>query len=144
MTRTFCLCFAFAITLAAGAADAPKDAEFIQGTWTPAKAELAGNPMPDEVLKSIMLKLDHGNFDVLVAGQPDKGTYTLEPASKPKVITIKGTDGPNKGKTIPAIYELKGDSLRICYDLSGAKHPPEFKTASGTRLFLVTYQRKKP
>jgi uncharacterized protein (TIGR03067 family) len=144
MTQTLCLCFAFAVTLVTGAAVASKDAESIQGTWAPAKAELAGNPLPDEVLKTIILKLDHGNFDVSVAGQPDKGTYTLETSSQPKVITIKGTEGPNKGKTIPAIYELKGDSLRICYDLSGAKHPGEFKTEAGTRLFLVTYQRKKP
>jgi uncharacterized protein (TIGR03067 family) len=144
MTRTFCLCFAFALTLAAGAADAPGDAESIKGTWTPAKAELAGNPMPDTLLKTIILKLDHGNYDVSVAGHPDKGTYTLEPSSKPKAITIKGTEGPNKGKTIPAIYELKGDSLRICYDLSGATRPAKFKTVPGTQLYLVTYERKKP
>ena len=42
-----------------------------------------------------------------------------------------------------AIYELNGDTLRICYDLSGSKRPTEFKTAAGTKLYLVTYNRKK-
>ena len=58
-------------------------------------------------------------------------------------MTITGTEGPNQGKTFPAIYELKGDTLRICYDLSGAKRPTEFKSIAGTRLYLVTYNRKK-
>jgi uncharacterized protein (TIGR03067 family) len=58
-------------------------------------------------------------------------------------MIITGTEGPNHGKTFPAIYELKGGTLRICYDLSGAKRPTEFKTSAGTQLYLVTYNRKK-
>jgi uncharacterized protein (TIGR03067 family) len=56
---------------------------------------------------------------------------------------VIGTEGPNQGKTFPAIYELNGDTLRICYDLSGAKRPAEFKTIAGTKLYLVTYSRSK-
>ena len=54
-----------------------------------------------------------------------------------------GVKGPNKGKTFPAIYELAGDTLRVCYDLSGKKRPTEFKTKADTKLYLVTYKRKK-
>jgi uncharacterized protein (TIGR03067 family) len=57
---------------------------------------------------------------------------------------MTGTEGPNQGKTYPAIYELHEDTLRICYDLSGAKRPTKFRTVAGTRLYLVTYERKKP
>ncbi|HUJ71287.1 MAG TPA: TIGR03067 domain-containing protein, partial [Verrucomicrobiae bacterium] len=74
---------------------------------------------------------------------PDKGTYTIDSTTKPKSMTVTGTEGPNNGKTFPAIYELKGDQLRICYDLSGAKRPTEFKSIAGTQLYLVTYNRKK-
>jgi uncharacterized protein (TIGR03067 family) len=59
-------------------------------------------------------------------------------------MDITGTDGPNKGKTILAIYERDGDTLRVCYDLSGKSRPTEFKTETGTQLFLVTYKREKP
>ena len=38
---------------------------------------------------------------------------------------------------------LKGDTLRICYDLSGATRPTEFKSIAGTKLYLVAYNRKK-
>ena len=33
------------------------------------------------------------------------------PDTSPKAMEVTGTDGPNKGKTFPAIYELKGDTL---------------------------------
>ena len=98
--------------------------------------------MPGAILKSISLTLDHGQYDVSVGGAPDKGTYTLDATSDPKGMTVTGTAGPNAGKTYPAIYELKGDTLRICYDLSGAKRPAAFKSMAGTQLYLVTYTRQ--
>ena len=132
-----------AASLTAFAADPQDDAKAVQGSWTPAKADLGGQPMTEAVLKSISLKLDHGKYEVFVGDKPDKGTYTLDSTSMPKSMTITGTEGPNQGKTFPAIYELKGDTLRICYDLSGAKRPTEFKSIAGTKLYLVTYNRKK-
>lgn len=134
---------------AAGAAD-PKpedaksdDAKAIQGSWTPIKAELAGKPMPDALLKTISLKLENGKYEALVGQNPDNGTYTLDATTQPKSITVTGTEGPNHGKTFPSIYELDSDALRICYDLSGEKRPTEFKSVEGTKLYLVTYSRKK-
>jgi uncharacterized protein (TIGR03067 family) len=115
----------------------------LQGDWTPVKAELGGQAMPDAVLKTISLKLGDGTYDVSVAGEPDKGTYEVDSSTTPKSMVIRGTAGPNKGRTIPAIYEIEGNLLRICYDLSGAQRPKEFKSMVGTRLYMVTYQRKK-
>ena len=121
----------------------PQDNKPLRGDWIPVNAELGGQPMADEVLKSISMKLGDGTYEVLAAGKPDKGTYEIEPAAKPKGMVIRGTEGPNKGRTIPAIYEVNGKTLRICYDLSGAQRPKEFKSVAGTRLYLVTYQRKE-
>jgi uncharacterized protein (TIGR03067 family) len=119
------------------------DQQALQGEWIPIKAELAGKPMPDAIVKTISLKLIKNEYEVLVAGKPDKGTWTIDPATKPKSMKIIGVKGPSKGKTFPAIYELAGDTLRVCYDLSGAKSPTEFKTKADTKLYLVTYKRKK-
>ena len=143
MNHSLCIGLAVAASLTAFAADPPDDAKAVQGSWTPAKAELAGQPMTDDVLKSISLKLDNGKYEVFVGALPDKGTYTIDSTTKPKSMTITGTAGPNSGKTFSAIYELKGDTLRICYDLSGAKRLTEFKSIAGTRFYLVTYNRKK-
>jgi uncharacterized protein (TIGR03067 family) len=137
------ICLAVGASLHAFPAGSPDDAKAIQGNWKPSAAELAGQPMPDAVLKTISLKLDNGKYEVFVGAAPDRGTYTIDSTTSPRSMTISGTEGPNTGKTYPAIYELKGDTLRICYDLSGAKHPTEFKTVAGTGLYLVTYTRQK-
>jgi uncharacterized protein (TIGR03067 family) len=127
----------------ARSADA-KDGDAIQGTWLPAEAELAGKPFPDEVRKTMKLVIKDDKYTVTVGKATDEGTTKLNPKAKPKEIDITGTDGPNKGKTILAIYELDGDTLRVCYDVSGKTRPTEFKTKADTQLFLVTYKREKP
>jgi uncharacterized protein (TIGR03067 family) len=143
MRYIVCIYLAAALSLNAFAGGPADDAKTVQGKWKPATAELAGQPMAEAVLKSISLKLDNGKYEVFVGTEPDRGTYTLDSTSLPKGMTITGTAGPNLGKTFPAIYELKGDTLRICYDLSGAKRPAAFKTVAGTQLYLVTYHRVK-
>ena len=127
---------------AARSGDAKDDT--IEGIWLPATAELAGKMFPDEVRKTIKLVVKGDRYTVTVGKQVDKGTVKLNPRAKPKELDITGTEGPNKGKTIRAIYERAGDTLRVCYDLSGKDRPAEFKTKEGTQLFLVTYKREKP
>jgi len=136
------LTLALVYALNLSAADATVNEKAIQGMWHPVQAELASRPMPDALLKSISLNLTDGKYEVLVGTQSDRGTYSLDLTREPKGMSITGTEGPNQGKTFPAIYELTGDTLRICYDLSGTKRPEAFKTVAGTKLYLVTYQRR--
>jgi len=132
------------IALTTSAADDSTDVKSLQGKWVPAKAELGGQPLPGDVLKTITLILTNHDYEVTVTGeQSDYGTWTLDTSANPKGMTITGTKGPNAGKTFPCIYEIKGDIFRVCYDLSGTKRPNEFKTAAGTKLYLVTYNRRK-
>lgn len=142
------LCGAALACLWLGAAalgdDAKDDSKQMKGTWKPATAELAGNAFPEQILKMMKLVLDGDKYYVTVGqAPPDEGTVKLDPAKSPKAMEIQGTKGPNQGKKIPAIYELKGDTLRICYDLSGQEHPKEFKSKPETQLFLVEYRREK-
>ncbi len=137
-----CMACVVVLTSAIAVATGDDDAKLLQGKWSPVKAELAGQPMPDEVLKTISLKIDDGKYEVFVGDEPDRGTCTSDSTTTPKSMTITGTDGPNKGKTFEAIYEISGDTLRVCYDLSGEKRPTEFKTVAGTQMYLVTYKRQ--
>jgi uncharacterized protein (TIGR03067 family) len=143
MKHVFCLCLIAAASLTAFAGNSPANTKAVQGNWKPVTAELAGQPMSDAILKIISLKLDNGKYEVFVGAEPDRGIYTLDSTTQPKSMTVTGTDGVNRGKTFPAIYELNGDTLRICYDLSGVKRPTEFKSVAGTKIYLVTYHRKK-
>jgi uncharacterized protein (TIGR03067 family) len=143
MKNIFFIALLAAASLAALAADDSADIKALQGTWLPVKAELGGKPMSAEILKTIVLKLNKDNYETTVAGEPDNGTWTIDASTKPKGMTVNGVIGPNAGRTFPCIYEIEGDTLRICYDLSGARRPTEFKTEAGTKLYLVTYNRKK-
>lgn len=138
-----CVC-AGLFARADGAANAGDDGKKLQGSWKLVAAELGGKPFPDEVLKTMMLVLADGKYTVTVGKQTDEGTVKLDPTQKPRAMDIVGTRGPNKGKTILAIYELKDTTLRVCYNLSGKARPAEFKTGSDAQLFLVEYKRQKP
>ena len=115
----------------------------MDGTWEFVSAELGGQKLPDAALKTMTLVLDGGKYTVKSAGPEDKGTVTTDATKTPKSMDVSGEEGPNKGKTFPAIYEHDGDTLKICYDLEGKKRPTEFKSAPETKQFLAVYKRKK-
>ncbi len=128
------------------AADKPTNANPTahEGTWKPIAAVLGGMRLPDESLKAITLKITGDKYEVTVEGEPhsDRGTCILDTKATPKRMTIKSTEGPNKGRTILAIYEMKdAGSLRVCYDMSGTEFPKEFKAPKGTPFYLAGYRR---
>lgn len=132
----------FLFPVLALADDSKKDPAKIEGTWLAKSAELGGKKLSKKFTENLKLTLKEGEYEVQ-AESPDRGTVTYKDSADPKEMDIKGTEGPNKGKTFLAIYELSGDTLKICYDLSGKSRPAEFKTEPKTQLFFVTYDRKK-
>ena len=124
-------------------ADAVQDElKALEGTWIPASGELGGDPFPKAVLQKMKLTLSGNKYVVMVGDTKDAGTVKVDPGKKPKTIDITGTEGPNKGKVIQAIYEKTGDTLRVCYELQGKNRPSEFSTERGTTRFLVTYKKE--
>lgn len=115
-----------------------KDEEAIQGTWVLDQFEGRGAPPPD--LGPIRFTFKDGKLEVNLGNRPaDKqGEYKLDPTAKPKTIDLT-----NNQQTAPGIYELDGDTLRICLSEGrGAVRPTEFKS-DGQRVALVTFKRLK-
>jgi uncharacterized protein (TIGR03067 family) len=140
-----------AVTLVLGAllsaparGDEKAELKKMEGTWLPTAVELGGQKWSEEQMKVIKLVIADGKYTVTVSGKDDKGTLKIDPSAKPATMDIVGTDGPNMGKTFPAIYELSGDTLKICYGLDVKNRPSKFETTPQTALFLVTYKRQKP
>jgi len=114
----------------------------IEGTWQPIKAELAGEHAPDMALSSMRLVIGAGTYAVHFGGEiSDTGSYTLRVASDVHTILLVSIRGANKGRTIPSIYQLVGDRLRICYGLDGTA-PTSFAAPAGSQFYLVSYRRK--
>src|SRR5262249_29485180 len=103
-----------------------------------------GQQYPEKLLKTIKLVLKDQGYTVTVGDQSDEGTVMLNPDKTPKAMDITGTNGPNKGKTILAIYELNGDTLGVCYALGGKARPSDSEPRQKTQLFVVHYKREKP
>src|SRR5262249_44722265 len=144
MNRWFLMCVSVIAVFpyAALGDDSKKDKSSVDGTWQATSAELSGKKWPKKVTDSLKLTLKKGEYEV-TAESKDRGTVTYDDTADPKEMESKGREGPNNGKTFLEIYELDGDKLKICYDLSGKSRPAEFKTKADTKLFLVTYERKK-
>jgi uncharacterized protein (TIGR03067 family) len=133
------LCGVASVSMADDNADALKK---LNGEWAVVSMEVAGTKRPEAAAKAIKLVNKDGEYTV-TAESPDKGTFTVDTSKTPKTMTIKGVDGPNKGKTFLCIYELSGDEMKICYDLTGKEHPKEFKTEAGKLLMLAVYKKAK-
>lgn len=116
----------------------------LNGTWLIVSGEMFGKKMPAEVFAGFELVLKDGSYTLNAKGKADIGTCKVDAKKKPKELDITGTEGPNKGKTMLCIYELKDDMLTVCYDMAGKQRPTEFKTPEGkdNKVFLATYKRK--
>lgn len=112
-----------------------KDEDAIQGTWLMQKYE--GDDTPPDV-GPIRITFTDGQMAIDLGGQhTDKGTYKLDPTAK-----VKAIDLIHGNETTPAIYELDGDTLRICVpDTPKQGRPTEFK--GGKVSSLITLNRDK-
>jgi len=114
----------------------------IEDTWLPFKAELADEHAPAMALKKMQLVLGATTYAVYFgAEKTDAGSYQLGATAEHQTITLASTDGANAGRTIPSIYQLTGDRLRICFGLDGVA-PVAFLSAAGSAHYLVSYRRK--
>lgn len=114
----------------------------LEGLWQMVRAELDREAAPELVARRTEVELRAGNYVVFFDGQPvDTGTYEVADVSGTKTLMLRGASGPNSGRTIPCIFQLVGDRLRVCYGLGGVI-PAEFATTAGQQRYLATYRRK--
>lgn len=134
------------VAIGVGGAGAKKDKEAgADGVWLVVGLEQMGKKLPTEVVEKLNMKLTiKGNkYTVMVADKVhDQGTSTVDATKKPNTVDIKSEEGENKGKTILAIVEIKGDSMKACYDMVGAGRPTEFATQEGSSHVLILYKRE--
>jgi uncharacterized protein (TIGR03067 family) len=117
-----------------------KDLAKLKGTWKIVSWEEDGKKMNAE---KWLIKIDaDGNMTKDFDGKTFiESTSKINPTKTPKTLDetfIKG--GPGAGKTALWIYELKGDTLKICATAPGVPRPTEFK---GHTLQVWERQKEK-
>ena len=115
----------------------------LHGIWEMIRAESGGEPSSELLALRVELHLSVDTYAVHFAGElADQGTYSRTSSEPHTTLLLFGAQGPNAGRTIPCIYQLVGDRLRVCYGLDGTT-PTTFATTAGSAHYLAIYRRKK-
>lgn len=145
MRRHALLALAAGCLIAVTATADDKDLAKLDGTWAIQSVEVGGTKFPDEALKNFPgpLTIKGGKWTLKAGEQQQTGTFTADAGKKPAQMDVKPTDGPNAGKTLPAIYQLDGDTLKVCYAPPEKERPTAFDTKDKPGYALIVYKREK-
>lgn len=130
--------------LADDKADLEKETKKFQGTWNIDSSVTGGQEIPRDQLKDFLV-IYEGDKHTLKYGDKvfQVGTQKIDPSKSPKTIDVTMTEGPQKGTVMLGIYEIDGDTLKVCFDPQGKKRPTEFKSETGSQNFLNVHKRVK-
>jgi uncharacterized protein (TIGR03067 family) len=125
-------------------ADLEKEVKKFQGVWIFESSETGGKELAADQLKGLILLFEGDKHTVKKGDEVIQvGTQKLDPSKSPKTIDVTMTEGPSKGTVMLGIYEIDGDTLKVCFDLEGKKRPTEFKSAPGSQTFVNVHKRAK-
>jgi uncharacterized protein (TIGR03067 family) len=117
------------------------DAKMLQGEWRIVDMEMDGKVSRRDVTGApIIFTGDELSFADFFG--PEKMKFRLDSGKSPRELHLTLANGKFKGKTIRCIYSLENGELKLCLP-SPETRATEFKTKADTKLYLVTYKRKK-
>lgn len=126
----------------AGEAALQAEIEKLQGTWNIVALEMGGEKKTENALKGSKIIVKGDTFTSLSMGAIYKGNIKVDVNAKPKRLDLIFTEGPEKGNTNFAIYELDGDTWKICLNVTGKERPKEFASKAGSGYALETLKRE--
>jgi uncharacterized protein (TIGR03067 family) len=121
-----------------------EDIKKLSGAWMAVAAERDGKPAPD--IRGHRLVFMGEKFTIFSGGKVlYQGAYKLNPGRKPAQIDFVHTAGELKGKIWQGIYELDGESLKICDNAAGLDkpRPGQFLSRPDSGAVLVVFKRTK-
>jgi uncharacterized protein (TIGR03067 family) len=144
--RLSLVAFAFVCTAALAAppleALIKKDEKELAGTWYVQSAENGGKKIPPQAYRDLRLTYKNGKFTAHKGKEkPEEGTYKLDPSKKPKAIDVTHSIGRDKVQTQLAIYELKGNTFKICSCVTGKERPTTFDTTDKPEYVMMVLKR---
>jgi len=129
-------------SLIAAPAPEEKDLEKIQGTWKLESVESQGQVFIEQY-KEWTFNIKDDKLTIKIGDKVhNEYTIKIDPDKKPKTIDLIRKAG-DQTLTETGIYELDGDTWKVCNDDSGATRPMEYGTKEGTRLELIMMKRVK-
>ena len=118
-----------------------QDLDLLQGTWTITTLEVDGQALPETLLANARIEIQGDRFVSTGMGAKYAGALVLDAAKRPRRLDMKFDTGPEKGNTNLCIYELDGESLKLCIATRGTVRPPSFASPAGSGFALETLSR---
>ena len=118
-----------------------QDLDRLQGTWTIAALEMDGQPVGP--IGDARIVIEGSRFTSTGMGAEYGGTISLDSSVSPSRIDMKFDSGPEKGNTNLGIYQLDGDSWKLCLATRGAVRPAKFVSPPDSGIALETLVRAK-
>ena len=127
------------------------EVKHLEGSWKTVSANFMGKPQTAKEAGMEGLGFAGDKFTVKTPGGGDGPTFsfTVDPSQKPKAMDwIKDKDKPS----LPCIYSLDGDDLKICFPLLPSEKPKDGFMVKRPESFdpkdkpegLITAKRVKP
>lgn len=121
-----------------------KDLAALQGTWQPVSVTVNGEALDKERLKDDSMVIRKNTFVLRSGAGSTGGTFLIDPTKNPKTIDTETLIGEAKGAKSVGIYQLEGDTLRVCYTTAPNPRPTDFSAGKDSKRALVVYKRGKP
>ena len=109
-----------------------QDLDLLQGSWAIISLELDGQALPETLLADASIVIQGDRFVSTGMGAEYAGALVLDAAKRPRRLDMKFDAGPEKGNTNLCIYELDGDSLKLCIATRGTVRPTSFASPAGS------------
>ncbi len=115
-----------------------------EGVWRFAVVEVEGTRQPEApfATNKIIIRGD-GSYIVVQGKRITRGQFKVDPTKTPKHFDVTITDGPAKGRTFSAIYELNDDTYKFCAFLRGKDRPSALTSEPGGGTMLQVLKREK-
>jgi uncharacterized protein (TIGR03067 family) len=107
------------------------DLKKLQGEWHITAIQMDGQNSPDTVFSDGRIVVKGNRFTSVTKGATYKGSIELDEKKSPKAVDLLFTAGPEKGYRNPGIYELDGDTWKLCLATRGPVRPKNFSTKPG-------------
>jgi uncharacterized protein (TIGR03067 family) len=114
----------------------------IQGTWKFTAQTKDGKAASKEELAKTTITFTGDKWEVKNDGKVvQAGTHKFDPSKKPGQVDAKVSEGEDKGNTMLGIFEMTGDTMKVCFDPSGKQRPTSLEAKGGQ--MSATVQREK-
>jgi uncharacterized protein (TIGR03067 family) len=115
------------------------DTQAWQGTWKLVSCVANGTPQ----MADMQWIVSGDQYTIRLDGKTGGDPYMIKLDPQQKHVDVFHHDTPpgTYGGKLKGIYDVEGNSLKVCYDLKGQKYPTSFDAGRGSAQVMYEFKR---